>query len=174
LGGLFTHLQQSANLAGGLPFKVTGENHHPVCFGQFVKGDVQEWSDLLPVRVRFRWQALHGIGFLFARSTAHFTTHQFGGLIGGGAMEPTGETGTSSQMACLSGEDGERGLSHVLRQMRIHDDTQSHGIDQGDVAADKFRKGRFATFLGVVAEQLVISWFVHLPDVTRRRPKRTA
>jgi hypothetical protein len=64
------------------------------------------------------------------------------------------------------------GLGDVLRQMRVTiDEPDGRGIDEVDVAADDFLKGRFRAVFGILDKQFLDLRHIHLPVKPRPGPK---
>src|SRR5581483_11425833 len=73
------------------------------------------------------------MGFLFAVLTASAQGQSFGGGISRGAVKPAGNDRPGTQRTGFARQNNENRLRNLLRQMRVTNLAQRHGIDQVDM-----------------------------------------
>ena len=134
----------------------------PLARIQLAHGFIEHQPQLGLVRLRFGRGGLflHRSGYLFAELAAMLPSDDLGSRKPGAGVEPAGEQLPSQQGTGFPGQINKHGLGHVLGQGSVAVSlTQCRRIDQRQMAANQFRKGRLGTTLGVLAQEFGI--FTH-------------
>ena len=160
LRGIVGSAQGDANFAEGLLLEVAEQYGGAIGFIERSHGFVKQGFDMRPVGSG----GVHGIqvgGDLLAQLSAGFAADDINGGAARDLIEPGGQSGREGrggrQFCGVAGEVGEDGLGDFLGELRGADLSESGGMDQVDVPANKFRKGGFGVVAGIAREQLVVA-----------------
>lgn len=163
--GVFVAAQIFADLREALLFKKTEQQGVAVGFVQAIQRFVEQRADLFPVVIfSFGFNGVHRHGLLFARAAAAFAPEILPRGKNRGAMQPAGQHDIFGKGRGFAREVGEDELRDVLREMRVAAGLPERGgINERDVARDKFAERGFGTVGGKSAQKLsVIGHFPYI------------
>ena len=159
LRGVVGGAQRNANLAEALVLKIAKEDRVPIDGVERLHGLVEQRLDRGP-RIG-GW--VHGgvlgqeCGGRFARLSARFAAHGVDGGPPTHDVQPRDERGGGLERAGVAGEIDEDRLRHILGELRRTGDAACDRVGEVEVALDERGEGGLGIFLGVAAQEIVVT-----------------
>ncbi|MCI0745555.1 MAG: hypothetical protein L0Y58_09135 [Verrucomicrobia subdivision 3 bacterium] len=131
---------------------------------------VKQWCDAFEIVVML--DRFHQSGLTFAGPAPPFPPHGLGGDKARVAVQPPAKHGVARELLRVAREAGEDGLRDILSQLHITlDNAKSRGIDEINIARDKFTESGFRAVCDILAKQFLALGHLSLPVKPHTRVK---